>query len=210
MLTSDQVEEGLQRDIATLRRALELDGKLFQALPQTRPFLVILSGLPGTGKSYFARELARHLPFLVLESDRLRKALVAAPKYTPGESSRLFAACHRLTEEYLAEGQRVLFDATNLMEAHRQPLYHLADRMGVPLLVVRLTAPGGIVRRRLSARVSRLHPEDHSDADWLVYCRMLPTEEPISRKHLIVDSSLDIATALEQIVRLVNTTALRL
>jgi len=202
-------EEGLRRDMATLRRVLDRPpgrkGRLGKGACLTgRPFLVLLSGLPGTGKSHFARELARRASFLVLESDRLRKALAPSPKYTKGENARLFAACHRLITGYLAEGRRVLFDATNLMEAHRQPLYDLVDQMGVPLIVVRLTAPEETIRRRLAARAAKLSAGEHSDADWRVYRRMVASEEPIGRKHITVDSSGDIEAALEEIIRRVN------
>jgi len=169
-----------------------------------RPFLIVLSGLPGTGKSYFARALTRHVPFLVLASDRLRKVLVSQPKYTPSEHYRVFAACHRLIDEYLAEGRSVLFDATNLTEFYRQPLYHIADRLEVSLITVRFTAPTEIVRRRLETRAARRHPDDYSDADWLVYCRLLPGEEPINREHLTVHSAEEVPAVLEQVIRLVG------
>ena len=35
-----------------------------------------MCGLPGTGKSYFAAKLTEQVPFLILETDRLRKVLV--------------------------------------------------------------------------------------------------------------------------------------
>jgi predicted kinase len=210
------VEEQVQKDIATLRRALEpppstctycdeeTTGRV-NLLP--RPFLVMLIGLPGTGKSHFARTLAQRVPCLILESDQLRQALVSSPKYTKGENSRVFTACHRLIQEYLAEGRRIIFDATNLMEVHRQPLYHLTDRSKIPLVVVRLTAPETIIRRRLAERTAGLHSDDHSKADWRVYRRMLPTEEPISREHFVVDSSDDIRPALEQIAQMITESA---
>lgn len=204
MAISDQVEEGFRRDLSTLHRTINKDEGLFPIGPSTAPSLVVLTGLPGTGKSYFARALARHASFLVLESDRLRKALVSRPKYTRGENSRLFSACHRLIEEYLAEGRRVVFDATNLRESHRRPLYDLADRLGVPLVVVRFTAPDETIRRRLAARASQVNADDYSDADWRVYRRMLSHEEPISREHLVVDSSEGATWGLEEIVRLVH------
>jgi len=216
MLPLTPVEEQVQKDIAILRRALEPPPSTSTPCDRettgevrslTRSFLVMLTGLPGTGKSYFARALARRRPFLILESDQLRQALVSSPKYTRGENSRLFAACHQLIQEYLAEGRRVIFDATNLMEVHRQPLYHLADQSKVPLVVVRLTAPETTIRRRLAERTSGFHSDDHSKADWRVYRRMVPTEEPISREHFTVDSSGDIRPVLEQIAQMINKSA---
>ena len=57
-----------------------------------KPSLIVVSGLPGTGKSYFSNKLAERLPLIILESDALRKALFPSPSYSPQESSRLFRA----------------------------------------------------------------------------------------------------------------------
>ncbi len=190
------------RDAAFLREALRADEDNLGANPRGGPMLVVLSGLPGTGKSHFARELTKLVSFLVLESDRVRKLLVARPKYTRGEHSRVFRACHLLIEDYLARGCRVLFDATNLTESFRQPLYFVCERLSVPLTLLRFTAPRAVVRRRLEERALGLHPEDNSDAHWLVYCRLARGEEQIQRRHLTVDSSADISHVVRHVARL--------
>ena len=141
---------------------------------------------------------------MVLESDRLRKVLAPNPKYTRGESARLFAACHLLIEEYLLQDRLVLLDATNLTEGFRQPVYEIAERVSVPVVLARLTAPSEIVRRRLSDRGAGMHPSDYSDAGWRIYSRMYPHEETIARPYLNVDSSGDIAQPVEEVVRLVQ------
>ena len=166
--------------------------------------LVALCGLPGTGKSYFARKLTEFIPLVVLESDRLRKLLVMEPRYTPDEHSRVFNACHSLIEDLLYQGRRVLFDATNLTESFRQPLYRICDKLSVPLILVRFTAPQEVVRHQLEERAKGLHPGNYSDADWFIYRRLSPYEEPVGRRHLNVDSSNDVSPSLETVARLVD------
>ena len=192
------------RDAAIMRQVLTGRSRPAVARGSAGPFLVMLSGLPGTGKSYFARELVKRLPFQVLESDRLRKALVPDPKYTPGEHSRVFAACHLLLEEFLGQGRRVLFDAANLTEIYRQPVYQMADRASAALMVIRFTAPEETVRRRLAERAAGLDPENYSDASWLIHTRLRQGEQPIQREHLTVDTCRDIDPVLEEIARLVR------
>jgi len=175
--------------------------------------LVALCGLPGTGKSYFARELIKRTHMLVLETDRLRKILVAKPKYTPGEHRRVFRACYLLIEEYLGQGERVLFDATNLTEDFRQPLYHIAEKREAQLVMVGFTAPQSVVRERLAARASRRalgrDPIGYSDATWRIHSRMRPFEEPIRRDHLLVDSSKDITESLDQVLAQISSAVRR-
>ena len=201
-LTSQDTAQQVLRDAAVLRRALGNDQEKHRANLQERPILVVLSGLPGTGKSHFARELTRLAPFFVVESDRVRKLLVPKPKYTPGEHSRVFKVCHLLIEENLAQGRRVLFDATNLTESFRRPLYLICDRLSVQLTILRFTAPVEVVRRRLADRVLGLNSEDNSDAGWPIYCRLSPYEERIQRQHLTVDTSEDISQTVREVARI--------
>ena len=66
----------------------ERDARVLEAtlgpLPLTRkpPVLVILTGLPGSGKSHIASEICRRYPLARLESDALRKALFKRPTYS--------------------------------------------------------------------------------------------------------------------------------
>ena len=195
----------LSVDVATLRRALADDIHQYPlepvSGPAAAPFLVLLSGLPGTGKSYFAQELSRRLPFLIVGSDRMRKALVPDPKYDRPEHARVFAASHQFIEDLLQEGYRVVFDATNLNENIRRGAYEVAQRANSPMCLVWFTAPQAIVRRRLNDRSSGLKSDSHSDADWQIYCRLRPGAEPIKRPHLKVDSSQSISAALDQVLR---------
>ena len=104
----------LDEDVEKLRQSLN---GLPQ--PQVEPPFIVVSGLPGTGKSFFCRKLAERLSFLILASDTLRKILFPSPQYKESENKRLFSACHVLIEELLRKGIPVIFDATNLLEYHR-------------------------------------------------------------------------------------------
>ena len=177
---------------------------LFQSLgqlpePVAGPALIVVSGLPGTGKSFFSNKLAERLPFVILESDILRKILFPLPSYTPHESSRLFKAIHSLIKRLLEKGIPLILDATNLSERYREHLYSIADRSGVKLILVRVEAPPEVVRERLKTR--QKVSGGKSDADWKVYQKMMTSVQRIWRKHFAVDTSKDIAPVLDKIVR---------
>jgi len=183
-------------DVERLRRSLN-------GLPQPRvgPPLIVVSGLPGTGKSFLCRKLAEKSPFLILPSDALRKVLFPTPQYNEQENKRLFSACHVLIEELLNKGIPVIFDATNLLEHHREYLYRAAERAGAKLILVWVEAPPEVVRQRLLARERTLAPQCDSQAGWEVYNKMKPRREKISRNHLVVDTSQDITAAVDKIIR---------
>lgn len=169
--------------------------------PAASPVLVVVSGLPGTGKSYFSRRLAQNLPSAILESDALRRQLFRVPDYSAPESQRLFAACHRLIEELLRSGITVIFDATNLVEQHRERLYRICDMLRLRLIIVWVKAPRDVVRQRLQNRRNGADAEDNSEADWSVYQRMKLRVESIGRNHFVVDTSQDISPVVEKILR---------
>ncbi len=165
------------------------------------PVLVVLSGLPGAGKSYLARGVCCRVAIAHVESDALRRALVARPTYSRQESARLFAACHLLLERLLERRVPVLLDATNLREEHRRPVYKIAERTGARLRVVVVRAPAGVARQRLLARRCGVSMQDRSEADEGVYEQMRATAEPVRRVHLSVNTGGSIAGAVDKIAR---------
>jgi predicted kinase len=186
----------VKQDVQTLRDGL---GELPE--PVAKPVLIVVSGLPGTGKSYFSRRLAEDLPSVVLESDALRKRLVESPRYTASESNRLFDACHVLIEELLSRGLSVILDATNLVENHRERLYKIADRVGVRLTLVWVKATPELVEERLAVRARDDNRLDSSDADLSVYKAMRGRMERIGRNHIVVDTSQDIEPGVRKVLR---------
>jgi hypothetical protein len=188
--------ESIQLD-SDVQRLIDNLGQLPE--PVAKPVFIVVSGLPGTGKSYFCRQLAQRLSVIILESDALRKALFSSPTYSLSESSRLFRACHLLIEILLKRGTSLIFDATNLSEGHREHLYAVADRLDVKLVLVRVEAPPEVVYDRLKARQE--DSETKSDANWTVYRRMKPSVQKIRRNHYAVDTSRDITPVLDKIIR---------
>ncbi len=189
----------LVEDVQRLKESL---GELPE--PVVKPTFIMVSGLPGTGKSYFCRQLVERVPLAILESDSLRKLLFPSPSYSAQESSRLFQACSRLIEELLRRGISLALDATNLEEHHRERFYHIAEQVGANLIIVRIDAPPELVHQRLEQRSKGMNPKDSSEADWRVYRRMKPAAQRIRRNHFAVDTSKDITPVIDKIVRRIN------
>jgi len=187
----------LQADIDVILAALG------RRLPRRRrPALVLIVGLPGTGKSLFAARLAARTRLVILESDALRRLIFPNPRYSAAESSRLFAAVHAVIDRLLEKGTPCLLDATNLTEMHRQPLYEIAEARGAKLVIVEVVAPRQVVYQRLRDRARQ--GAANSEADIFVYERMRRQREDISRQHIVADTSQDVEQGVEEAARAIE------
>jgi predicted kinase len=168
---------------------------------ETTPVLFVISGLPGTGKSFLARQIAARLPCVIVETDFIRKTLAPQPAYTKDESARVHRVAQQVIEWLLRSNRHAIYDATNLAEWHREKAYRLAEKTRARLLVIRTTAPDDVVRARLAKRLVERDPHDWSDADWQVHQLLKAELEPVRRAHLVVDTSRDIEPAIRRILR---------
>ncbi len=144
--------------------------------PTDRPCLVLIAGLPGTGKSLLARSLRETGNFVWLRSDELRKRLagldpLASGKTEVGEgiytrewTERTYDACLSRAADICKAGGRALVDATFVDADRRREFVEAAIEWGVPVHLLITEAPSELVRTRLEQRTG-----DPSDADWTVY-----------------------------------------
>ncbi|UCG54193.1 MAG: ATP-binding protein [Dehalococcoidia bacterium] len=167
-------------------------------LPVVEPVLILISGLPGVGKSLFCQRLTERLPAVILESDSLRRILFGQPDYSQTESARLFKAIRLLAKRLLKIGLCIIVDATNLSEHHRKYFYSIAECSKVKLIIVSIEAPQSVVKKRLAARLK--NQDEKSEADWEVYKKMKPSVEKITRKHYVVDTSRDTTPTIDKII----------
>lgn len=116
--------------------------------------LVVVSGLPGTGKSTVADELARRLGAVRVSVDTIEDALLGAglrPSWELGVAA--YEAARAVAEQILATGATVVADAVNDSEAARGTWRTAASRAQVELVFVHVLPPDdGEHRRRLEGR----------------------------------------------------------
>jgi aminoglycoside phosphotransferase family enzyme/predicted kinase len=208
--------ESQQRAWQEARRYWMLAWQVLES-PDYRPVLVLVSGLPGVGKSRLAQALAQRLHAVWLRSDAIRKELAGLPAggaaatsfgqgiYTPQWTERTYTEMLRRTESLLADGRRVIVDATFAQEQHRQQFLNLAKQWAVPALLLLCQADPSVVRRRLAERQG-----DISDATWSVYEGMAQHWElpgPSTQLHTRpLHTDRDFDTVLAEAVALVQRT----
>ncbi len=162
------------------------------------PALVLMCGLPATGKSRMAAAIARPLDAVVIQSDVVRKRLARVPLnhhpagpeaealYSSRMSSRTYEAMLEEAAGTLDGGRSVVVDATFPTAGSRRRFSTLAEARGAPSAVVYLTCSDDVIAARMARR--REAPDEVSDADWNVYQLLKRTFEPpveIPAPHLV-------------------------
>jgi predicted kinase len=164
--------------------------------PGRKPCLILIGGLPGTGKSTLAAGLAQQAGCRLIRSDLVRKELAGlsqpapAPSpfeegiYAPAWTDSTYGECLRRAERLLFNGERVIMDASFGEEERRRAFLDAAARLAVPALFLLCRASPDVARLRLQRRRG-----DASDADPYIYQRAAerwedagPLTEPVLRE----------------------------
>jgi len=116
--------------------------------------LVVLTGLPGTGKSAVADALGAALPAAVLARDRIEAGLWAGGLAAElGSGRAAYDVMSALAAEQLALGQPVVLDSVATTETIREPWRRTAEHHAAPLRVIECVCSDERVHRsRLEQR----------------------------------------------------------
>jgi len=154
-----------------------------------RPRLIVVSGLPASGKSTVARALAARIGADCLASDLLRKELAGADSrqrlgadvgagiYAAGMTALTYNELFVRAERQLRAGHSVVLDATFGRTADRRRAASLARAVGGMLVATACRCPLGVARERLASR-NRPGYAGPSDAGWAVYQALRRTFAP--------------------------------
>jgi hypothetical protein len=142
-----------------------------------QPFLGLMHGISGTGKSTLAARLASEFNAIRVRSDVERKRLFGlAPDARSGEgdkqhlygeaaSLRTFAALEALANLLLGLGYPVLVDATFIAEKWRRPFLRLAEKLRLPFVILACRASEATILQRLALRQAGQHDASEAGAD---------------------------------------------
>lgn len=145
--------------------------------------LILVAGLPGSGKSFLAEKLALQLSATYLNSDQIRIKSGATGKYT--YKDKLVVYQQMCTEASLAirKEKNVVVDATFFNHTLREIFVKLARTCGTQLHVIEVIAEESLIKKRLAKE------RKYSQADYLVYEKIRDEFEEITMPHLVLIST---------------------
>jgi predicted kinase len=168
---------------------------------QTDDVLVMLSGLPGSGKSHFTQALAVPLRAVIVSVDPIEDAMIASG--LPMSSQTGVAAYHvgaTVAAAQLRNGFTVIVDAANYLEVGRDVWRRVADGAAVPFKAIEVTCSDpDLHRTRLEGRRRGLAA--YPEPSWDDVVHRAREAEPWTSPRLVVDSAGDLGQMLEAALR---------
>jgi len=194
-------EEEREQSLAELKSYLELASRYTQ---KPAPKLIVMRGVSASGKSSVSQTLVDALGAIRLRSDVERKRLfdialtdsasnrIEAGIYSTQASQQTYAKLVVLAAEVIRAGYSVIVDATFMKYEQRQPFQALANRSGIPYIVLETTAPAGVLRQRITER-----KHDVSDAGPGVLEHQLSNWQPLHEDEMHAAISVNTTQALQ-------------
>ena len=152
--------------------------------------LIVVSGLPGVGKSAIADAVGRRLPAPVLSVDPIEAAIWRSgisPSFETGLAAYQVVAT--LAEHQLRLGLPVIADAVSSIEVARAMWRRAASRAGAPMRVVEVVCSDAEVHRdRLAQRVRDI--DGFPEPTWAAVLARKDEWEPWTDARVVLDTVL--------------------
>lgn len=161
--------------------------------------IIMVMGLPGSGKSFFARRLSISLNAVYLGSDELRKQMGMMGKYQKQHKFKVYEVMIQEAENHLQKDLIVVLDATFYLKAIREKVAEIAKKNGAVCIPILVEAEEAVIKGRLSK------PRADSEADWEVYQKLKTEFEPLDGPLLALRSDNEnIDAMIDQAMQYIN------
>jgi hypothetical protein len=190
-----------------------MDLAYLYAVQFTRPTLWVVCGMPASGKSTIARELAKTLGVKVFRTDVVRKELFGLQPYeqmdipfeegiySKGASSLTYGKLLLLAQEEIEKGCSVILDAMYGSRHQRSEVLRLAKDMDTNLMFVECICTEAVLKERLMSREATSSLSDARLRHFQqIKARFEPLNEVRDEMHISVDTERPLEESMEHIL----------
>jgi predicted kinase len=117
--------------------------------------LIVIGGLPGTGKTTIARELARQIDAVHIRIDSIEQAIRDSGLLGQSMDDAGYRVGYAVAEDNLRLGRTVIADSVNPLAVTRDAWLAVAKRAGVSAIEIEIACSDAVEhRQRVETRVS--------------------------------------------------------
>ena len=142
--------------------------------------LIIVTGLPGSGKTYFSKALSEEIKAHHINSDKTRKVHDLMGMYDDTSKNKVYFEMLLQMMKLLKQNEHVIIDATFYKRRTRNLFIDIAALSGHSVKVIQIKASTKTVEERVSKKRAL------SEADVEVYQKIKAIYEPLEIAHLIL------------------------
>jgi len=155
---------------------------LQQHLSPMGKIVIAVFGLPGSGKTFFADNLAKNLGIESFNTDKIRKQY-NIQLYDFEAKSRVYDIMLDKIRESLKRNDAAIMDGTLYRAKMRSRLKNRIKIMGYQMVFIEVWAAEPLIKERVSVK------RPYSDADYEVYQKIKKEYEPLNEEHLVMEST---------------------
>lgn len=212
-VTAIRADQGVAGSAEKAQSLLDLAHRHLEA---ARIRLVLVGGLPGTGKSTLAAGVGETLGGVVFRSDEIRKELAGLPTdgpaaaafgegiYAPASTAASYDELLHRAELALGFGETVVLDASWTDEAQRVEARRIANKTHSDLVELRCVVPRDVAAARMHERATR--GGDPSDANAAIASTMAAVDDPWPTA-TVLDSTLSPSGVLSAALAVISPTS---
>lgn len=154
--------------------------------------VILVFGLPGSGKTFFSQCLAEKIKAVHFNSDRIRKESGEWNQYGDASKINVYEVMLEKMREAVQSGYAVVVDATFYKKELRDKFLHASLQLHQPFRMIEVRASEETIKQRLSK------PREDSQADYSVYKKIKNEFEPVTEEHLVLFSDKETIAEMTQ------------
>jgi len=180
-------------------------------MKKKQPLVILLSGLPGTGKSTLARRLSKKYRLERISTDSVRKRVFptvrknsfGAGSYSFENRVVVYNIIYYLLYTLLRWNIGCVIDGTFYKESFRIKIKRIAEKFDAKFVLVFVECPESLIKQRFEQREKR-SGRTLSDANYEIYLKLKERFQPTRLPHIKVNIVYDKNSIMEKIENVIR------
>jgi predicted kinase len=178
-----------------------------KTLTFAKPLILVLVGLPGAGKSFFARQFADMFSAPLVSYDRIQYELFATPQFSPEEHELVQRLVHYQITELIKTKRSFVVDGGHNSRSERQTLENLSQAHGYGVLTIWVQTDETTARQRTNKRNPRQVDDKFSprlnDGQFAMLGKRLTP--PLRETYVVISGKHAFSTQAKMVLRKLST-----